>query len=34
MNGRKVTDAGQRQHLRTEILKVIDELTQSELVMQ
>jgi len=33
MNGRKLTDAGQRQFLRTEILKVIDELTQSELVM-
>jgi [protein-PII] uridylyltransferase len=34
LNGKKIDDAGQRDYVRTEILKVIDELTESELVMQ
>lgn len=32
--GRRIDDAGQREYVRAEILKVIGELTESELVMQ
>jgi len=34
LSGKKLTDAGQRAYVRSEILKVIDQLTETELVMQ
>jgi [protein-PII] uridylyltransferase len=34
LSGKKVDDAGQRSYVRSEILKVINDLTESELVMK
>jgi [protein-PII] uridylyltransferase len=34
LSGKKVDDSGQRSYVRSEILKVINDLTESELVMK